>query len=74
MGTCHRCAENLAHDEIALNLRLFGRGVGRICCLPCLAERLGCGEETLHQQIAHYKGLHCALFEPEFNRYGDAYE
>lgn len=60
---CTGCGTALATDEMALCMRLFGRGTARFQCLPCMAAALGTTQEELQSRIEYFKRGGCELFE-----------
>lgn len=63
MSSCHACGVPLDSDAIALNLRLRGRAVGHLDCIPCLADRLDSPERLLYEWIDYFKRTRCILFQ-----------
>ncbi len=59
---CADCGRSLINDEIALNLKLRGRSIGRFSCYSCLAQRLDCDDEKLHSMVEYYRENGCELF------------
>lgn len=63
---CADCAKRMDNDEIALNLRLRGMGIGRFYCEECLAKQLGYPRQHLTRLKEHYKANGCAVFQRRY--------
>ena len=60
---CNSCKEALSNDDIALNLRLSGKGTARFYCARCLSQRLGCSSAELGELKEYFKQIGCELFQ-----------
>jgi hypothetical protein len=60
---CHDCDQIVSNDEIALNMKLFGKYIGTYRCNRCLSEALGCEVERLEKMVSYYKNSGCNLFQ-----------
>lgn len=59
---CFGCGGEADCDAVALNMKLYGEGVARFFCLPCLAESLDVSEEELLAKIEDFRAQGCRLF------------
>jgi len=66
LKNCSYCGESItAHDEIALNKKLFAAASkrGEYICLECMAAVLDCTACDLRDKIEDYKREGCVLFD-----------
>lgn len=63
---CEICSRYLTNDEIAFNLRLFGRGLSRFKCIRCLSLFFDSTEESLRESMEMYKQNGCELFSHKY--------
>ena len=60
---CYDCKQKLSNDEIALNLKLLGKYIGKFRCDCCLSATLGCERQKLVNWMSYYKNSGCILFQ-----------
>lgn len=60
---CQYCDDVLNKDTFALNLKLLGKQVENMMCLPCLADYLGCETDDLIIKIEEFKEQECIFFK-----------
>lgn len=68
---CQDCSQKLCNDEIALNLKIFGKYIGNFHCSSCLSVTLGCDIEKLKEMMFYYKNSGCFLFQTAYTDLGD---
>ena len=60
---CIGCGKNpIEKDIIALNKKLFGRGIDKFYCIECLANYFEVSIEGLYEKIEELKEQGCTLF------------
>ncbi|WMJ87002.1 hypothetical protein [Anaerocolumna sp. MB42-C2] len=59
---CKHCGTRIGNDEIALNIKIFGKQVGMIRCYDCLANFLDCNSDKLRNMALFYKNTGCSVF------------
>lgn len=59
---CSKCEIQLINDEVALSLRLLGKGTSNLLCLACLSNRIGCSVEDLTNKANALKKVGCEFF------------
>ena len=59
---CHGCGRPLRNPEVALNLKLRGRGIGFFYCEGCLSERTGSPAADLREMVRYFTENGCELF------------
>jgi hypothetical protein len=67
---CNHCGIRTGNDEIALNIKIFGKQVGTIRCYNCLSEFLGCDSGQLKRMSLHYKDSGCSVFQNKYTEEG----
>lgn len=61
--TCSDCGKNVYHkDEIAMNLKLFGREINKFKCKKCIIKEMGWNKEDWNYQVKKFKDQGCTLF------------
>ncbi|MFV0241236.1 MAG: hypothetical protein ACK5H4_14510 [Lacrimispora sphenoides] len=63
---CHKCANELSNNEIALNLKLLGKQIGTLHCYQCLSEYFCCDTVRLQEMAEQYKSSGCLLFQTNY--------
>lgn len=60
---CMNCGKNVyKKDEIAMNLKLFGRNINKFKCKKCLMKELNWSKEDWNNQVNRFKDQGCSLF------------
>lgn len=62
---CSKCSKNLNPTEIAMNLKLFGRGMDverRGLCKKCMCEQLNITTKKFSEMAAQFRNDGCNLF------------
>lgn len=63
-ASCISCGkEELAKDEIGINIKLLGGHIESYYCLDCLAEYLEVTADDLNDKIEEFKDGGCTLFD-----------
>jgi len=60
---CFVCNSNVMNDIVALNKKLIGRNVEKICCLDCLSDYLEVTPDELLDKVQEFKEQGCSLFK-----------
>lgn len=61
--TCERCNKKVTKkNEVAMNLKYFGRNTNRILCKKCLMAEMGWTKEDWDAQVERFKSQGCTLF------------
>lgn len=61
--TCERCNKKVTKkNEVAMNLKYFGRNTNRILCKKCLMVEMGWTKEDWDAQVERFKSQGCTLF------------
>jgi hypothetical protein len=68
---CQHCGKRIHNDEIALNIKIFGKQVGNIRCYDCLSAFLNCKYEKLISITQFYKNTGCSVFQIKYTYEGD---
>jgi hypothetical protein len=63
---CRSCNNKVKNDEIALNIKIFGKQIGAIKCYDCLAEFLNCKSSKLMELSEYYKKTRCSIFNTRY--------
>ena len=63
---CRGCGRRLGNPEIALNLKLRGRGIGGFFCENCLSEQTGSTVAELREIIRFFTENGCELFSVHY--------
>ncbi len=71
---CSHCGIRTRNDEIALNIKIFGKQVGTIRCYNCLSEFLGCDSAQLKRMSLYYKNSGCSVFKNKYTDEGELNE
>ncbi|ROR27403.1 hypothetical protein EDD66_106100 [Mobilisporobacter senegalensis] len=71
---CKHCGKRIYNDEIALNIKIFGKQVGYIRCYDCLSEFLGCKSDKLRKTSLFYKNTGCSIFQVKYTYEGEPNE
>ncbi len=71
---CQHCGEKIYNDEIALNIKIFGKQVGGIRCYDCLSAFLGCNSGKLREISLFYKNTGCSVFQNKYTYEGELNE
>lgn len=69
--SCYSCNREVYNDEIALNIKLFGKHIGVVYCYDCLSHRLSCEVTELIKLSDYYKNTGCTIFKTQFTREGE---
>ena len=67
---CKQCGTRLSNNEIALNIKIFGKQVGVIKCYDCLADLLDCNSGKLRNMALYYKNTGCSVFQTKYTEEG----
>jgi hypothetical protein len=59
---CGKCKAQVDNDEIALNIKLFGKQISNVQCYHCLSKSLYCNVSELQEKVDFYKSMGCTLF------------
>lgn len=49
-------------DEVAMNLKLFGRNINKFMCKKCLMKEMGWSKEDWDKEVEKFKQQGCNLF------------
>lgn len=71
---CQFCGKRIGNDEIAINIKLFGKQVSFIRCYDCLAGFLGCKKDKLRKTALFYKSTGCSIFQRKYTYEGERNE
>ena len=63
---CHTCGQSLKNPEVALNLKLRGRGIGFFYCEGCLAAQTGSTPADLQELVRYFTENGCELFSRHY--------
>lgn len=63
---CHDCDCIISNEEIALNLKLLGKHIGKLSCYACLSKALGMKEEKLMNMVDFFITSGCILFQKRY--------
>ena len=63
---CHDCGRRLRSPEVALNLKIHGRGTGMFCCETCLSERMDSTVADLREMARFFMENGCELFSRHY--------
>jgi hypothetical protein len=70
---CCDCKKEIEDNEIALNLKLLGKQIGKYRCYHCLSGHLGCEAGKLKEMAHFYKSSGCFLFQIKYTCQGEEY-
>lgn len=60
---CEDCGKKVyKKDEVAMNLKFFGREINKFRCKKCFMKRFGWTKEQWDEQVARFKQTGCTLF------------
>lgn len=60
---CMICDKNVyKKNEIAMNLKLFGRGINKFMCKKCMMKEFGWTDDDWNKQVQRFKQQGCTLF------------
>ena len=60
---CEDCGKKVyKKDEVAMNLKFFGRETNKFRCKKCFMKRFGWTKEQWDEQVARFKQTGCTLF------------
>ncbi|MEG1994817.1 MAG: phosphoadenosine phosphosulfate reductase family protein [Bacilli bacterium] len=60
---CVYCGKSVYHkDVVAMNLKMYGRGINKFKCKKCLMEELSWSKEDWIEQVEKFKEQGCKLF------------
>lgn len=60
---CSSCNKNVyKKDEVAMNLKLFGRNINTFICGRCLRKKLDWSESQWNEEVSLFKKQGCSLF------------
>ena len=63
---CRGCGQSLRNPEVALNLKLRGKGIGCFYCESCLSERTGSSPADLRDLVRYFTENGCELFSRHY--------
>lgn len=60
---CCNCGKKVSKkNEVAMNLKLFGRNINKFYCKKCLMKEMGWNKEQWDKEIEKFKQQGCSLF------------
>lgn len=60
---CMDCDKNVyKKDEVAMNLKMFGRNINKFKCKKCLMKEFNWSKEDWDNQVKRFKDQNCKLF------------
>jgi phosphoadenosine phosphosulfate reductase len=60
---CMDCGKNVyKKDEVAMNLKMFGRNINKFKCKKCLMKEFNWSKEDWDNQVKRFKDQNCKLF------------
>jgi len=68
---CQICRRRTCNDEIALNIKIFGKQIGTIRCYDCLSKFINCDVSKLKEVSEFYKSTGCIIFRTQYTLEGD---
>ena len=60
---CTSCKKSVyKKNEIAMNLKLFGRNIDKFLCKRCLSKQMGWKQKDWDEEVSLFKQQNCSLF------------
>ncbi len=63
---CRGCGRRLRNPEVALNLKIHGRGTCAFYCENCLSEQTDSSVEELRELVRFFTENGCELFSRQY--------
>ncbi|MGB4658914.1 MAG: hypothetical protein WBI07_07035 [Mobilitalea sp.] len=67
---CRDCGKTVSNDEVALNIKIYGKQIGAVSCYDCMAGHLVCEPSKLIQLTEFYKSTGCSIFQTKYTEKG----